>query len=181
MLENEVKMKVENGKFYFIKDEFFDIFKGYKLIKKEQAYNGKKDYMNKRSKKNRIGKNATKYLGKIKEVCQKNDIELLLIEIPAPRTWNKGKNEEMARWANQNKVPFLDLNLFVEEMDINWKTDTKDEGYHMNIYGAEKISKYMGEYLKQHYQLVNHKKDRNYQQWHEDAKHYQVQKQNNYK
>ena len=25
-------MKVENGKFYFIKDEFFDIFKGYKLM-----------------------------------------------------------------------------------------------------------------------------------------------------
>lgn len=31
-LKNEVKMKVENGKFYFIKDEFFDIFKGYKLM-----------------------------------------------------------------------------------------------------------------------------------------------------
>ena len=26
-VRNEVKMKVENGKFYFIKDEFFDIFK----------------------------------------------------------------------------------------------------------------------------------------------------------
>ena len=25
-------MKVENRKFYFIKDEFFDIFKGYKLM-----------------------------------------------------------------------------------------------------------------------------------------------------
>lgn len=25
-------MKIENGKFYFIKDEFFDIFKGYKLM-----------------------------------------------------------------------------------------------------------------------------------------------------
>lgn len=25
-------MKVENGKFYFIKDEFFDIFKDYKLM-----------------------------------------------------------------------------------------------------------------------------------------------------
>ena len=27
-----LKMKVENRKFYFIKDEFFDIFKGYKLM-----------------------------------------------------------------------------------------------------------------------------------------------------
>ena len=33
-------MKVENGKFYFIKDEFFDIFKGYKLM--ENKENGNK-------------------------------------------------------------------------------------------------------------------------------------------
>ena len=36
----EVKMKVENGKFYFIKDEFFDVFKGYKLM--ENKENGNK-------------------------------------------------------------------------------------------------------------------------------------------
>ena len=33
-------MKVENGKFYFIKDEFFDIFKDYKLM--ENKENGNK-------------------------------------------------------------------------------------------------------------------------------------------
>ena len=37
---NEVKMKVENGKFYFIKDDFFDVFKGYKLM--ENKENGNK-------------------------------------------------------------------------------------------------------------------------------------------
>ena len=40
LVRNEVKMKVENGKFYFIKDEFFDIFKGYKLM--ENKENGNK-------------------------------------------------------------------------------------------------------------------------------------------
>ena len=33
-------MKVENGKFYFIKDDFFDVFKGYKLM--ENKENGNK-------------------------------------------------------------------------------------------------------------------------------------------
>ena len=37
---NEVKMKVENGKFYFIKDDFFNMFKGYKLM--ENKENGNK-------------------------------------------------------------------------------------------------------------------------------------------
>lgn len=31
-------MKVENGKFYFIKDKFFDIFKGYKLMENTEEY-----------------------------------------------------------------------------------------------------------------------------------------------
>ena len=29
-------MKVENGKFYFIKDEFFDIFKNYELMQNKK-------------------------------------------------------------------------------------------------------------------------------------------------
>lgn len=29
-------MKVENGKFYFIKDEFFDIFEGYRLMENKE-------------------------------------------------------------------------------------------------------------------------------------------------
>lgn len=43
-LKNEVKMKVENGKFYFIKDEFFDIFKGYKLMVNKENGNKRPCY-----------------------------------------------------------------------------------------------------------------------------------------
>ena len=32
-------MKVESGKFYFIKDEFFDVFKDYKLMETAQVPN----------------------------------------------------------------------------------------------------------------------------------------------
>ena len=37
-------MKVENGKFYFIKDEFFDIFKGYKLMVNKENGNKRPCY-----------------------------------------------------------------------------------------------------------------------------------------
>ena len=36
-VRKEVLMKVENGKFYFIKDEFFDIFKDYKLMENKES------------------------------------------------------------------------------------------------------------------------------------------------
>ena len=37
-------MKVENGKFYFIKDEFFDIFKDYKLMQNKESGNKRPCY-----------------------------------------------------------------------------------------------------------------------------------------
>ena len=39
-VRNEVIMKAENGKFYFIKDDFFKLFKDYKLM--ENKENGNK-------------------------------------------------------------------------------------------------------------------------------------------
>ena len=42
-VRNEVKMKVENGKFYFRKDDFFNIFKGYRLM--ENKENGNIKYL----------------------------------------------------------------------------------------------------------------------------------------
>lgn len=39
-IRNEEIMKVENGKFYFIKDDFFDVFRGYQLM--ENKDNGNK-------------------------------------------------------------------------------------------------------------------------------------------
>ena len=41
---NEAKMKVENGKFYFIKDEFFDIFRDYKLMQNKESGNKRPCY-----------------------------------------------------------------------------------------------------------------------------------------
>lgn len=43
-VRNEVKMKVESGKFYFIKDEFFELFKGYKLMENKESGNKRPCY-----------------------------------------------------------------------------------------------------------------------------------------
>ena len=50
-------------------------------------------------------------------------------------------------------VPFLDLNL--NNQLINWEKDTRDEGMHLNDYGAQKVTAYIGEYLKEHNLIEN--------------------------
>ena len=40
-------MKVESGKFYFIKDKFFDVFKGYKLMENKEKVVSRETLMTK--------------------------------------------------------------------------------------------------------------------------------------
>lgn len=147
--------------------------KGYVLIKKKKAYKGDNNYLQKEDKTNKITPESEKYLLKIKELCQENGIPLLLLEMPAPKVWNKTKQQEMTKWAVKNNVAFLDLNKVVNEMGIDWKTDTSDKGIHMNIYGAKKVTKYVGNYLKENYSLPDHRNDPNYRHWKQDQEEYE--------
>ena len=147
--------------------------KGYVLIKKKKAYKGNNNYLQKEDKNNKITPESEEYLLKIKELCQENGIPLLLLEMPAPKVWNKTKQQEMTKWAVKNNVAFLDLNKVVSEMGIDWKTDTSDKGIHMNIYGAKKVTKYVGNYLKENYSLPDHRNNPNYQQWKQDQEEYE--------
>lgn len=162
--------------FLYANTKYHYPFKGYQITTGAKKYKGDTEYMKKENKKSKMGPKALKYLDKIKTTCQENDVKLLLIEAPAPKTWNKTKNQEVSKWAEKNEVPFLDLNSHMEEIGIDWEKDTKDEGYHMNIYGAEKISMYMGKYLKDEYKLPDHRNDNEYKQWEKDAEEYENQK-----
>ncbi len=177
-----------HGRWSELKDEdfllaysnYYYAFKGYQMTKGAKPYDGNKNYMQKENKKNKIGPKAKEYLTKMIETCRENKIQLLFIETPAPKTWNKTKHREMKKWAIQNNIPFFDMNLVTKDLQMDWNKDTTDKGYHMNILGAEKISKCLGNYLKAQYQLPNHKEDANYKQWEKDTQEYEFKKQELY-
>ena len=60
---------------------------------------------------------------------------------------------------NLDKIPSLPDDLLFEELDsvTNALDDTYDEGIHLNIYGAEKLSVFFGKYLKEHYELTDYR------------------------
>ena len=56
-------------------------------------------------------------------------------------------------------------------MFIDWPTDSID-GVHSNIFGANKMTNYIGEYLNNNYKLINHKNDPKYSRWDSDLINY---------
>ena len=45
------------------------------------------------------------------------------------------------------------------EIGIDWSVDTYDEGFHLNVYGAEKTSRYFGKILADECSIPNRKTD----------------------
>ena len=95
---------------------------------------------------------SEEYLDKIYSLCQDNGIELILVKTPY-HVFTKAHHEQVASWAEKNKVPFIDFNE--EELvqatgfdyhagDIN---DVGEGNGHVNFSGARKLSTYLADYI----------------------------------
>ena len=48
---------------------------------------------------------------------------------------------------------------------IDWSRDAFDGGDHLNLFGCQKMTKYLGNYLADNCGLTDHRKDPAYQNW----------------
>lgn len=160
------------------KEKYDCIFKGFWLLKKAKPYSGGNEYTQKNSN-DEIPKKTLEYLDKIIEICKYNNIEFVMIEVPTPKVWNKTKHEQIQKIAEERNIPFIDTNMVLEEIGIDWEKDTPDNGGHLNVYGAEKVSKYIGKYLYDNYEFDNYKKENVFNTWEQTLKDYNEYKNKN--
>jgi hypothetical protein len=64
------------------------------------------------------------------------------------------------------------MNQIGDELEIDWETDTRDKGDHLNYSGAEKASAYLGQWLKDEFQLTDHRDDDAYHSWNDSLQRY---------
>lgn len=96
------------------------------------------------------------------ELFQKNDIELVLMEIPNVY-WTYEKHNSVLDLAQKYNLEYFQVTS--KDLNLDWFTETKDDGVHMNYKGALKLSDYVANYIKSKNILVDHRKDPNYDSW----------------
>ena len=105
------------------------------------------------------------YLDKIREICEANNIRLILMKAPslAP-VWYDSDEEQVREYAKNHQLPYINFYEHLEEIGIDYETDTYDGGLHMNLSGADKVSEYLGGVLKEEYGLADHREDSPYKE-----------------
>lgn len=110
-----------------------------------------------------FGENAYAYLDRITKLCKDNDIKLILIKSPSVYPyWYEEWDKQMVEYAGRNNVPYINFLNVVEEMGIDYSTDTFDGGLHLNLSGAEKFTKYFGRMLSEKFTVPDHRGEENY-------------------
>lgn len=93
---------------------------------------------------------AMEYLDRMRTLCEKNGSELILIKAPTNSWgywWYDEWDEQIVDYAAKNDISYYNFIPACEEIGIDWQTDTYDRGVHLNIYGAEKMTRYFGKLL----------------------------------
>lgn len=97
-----------------------------------------------------LPRESMEYLDKMKKLCDNNGIELVLIKAPTNTWrywWYDEWDEQIVRYADDNGLAYYNFIDQTEQIGIDWSKDTYDEGVHLNVYGAMKLSEYFGEIL----------------------------------
>lgn len=112
------------------------------------------------------------YLDNIRELCEENDVELILIKAPSLYPyWYNEYEEQIEDYSEKYDISYLNF-LELSEIEIDYSNDTYDSGLHLNLSGAEKLSDYLGGYLKENYDLDDMRKDEKINKIYEEKTNY---------
>ena len=143
--------------------------KGYIYSDVVKKYELKPNYMaDKNAPPKNIEKSILRDFDKIYNLCKKNGVKLMLVTVPSPISWSNEKSNGIQRLCDEYNekdgdyfINYYDMNLGLDGFD--YATHFRDNGDHCNVHGAKVVSKALGKYLKDKYDLPDYSNDAKWQ------------------
>lgn len=102
------------------------------------------------------------WLEKMVGLCREKGIRLVLVKAPT-NTWRYWWYDEwdaqVAAFAEDNGLDYFNLIPASDAMGIDPATDSYDGGFHLNVYGAEKLTVYFGRILRETCDVTDRRDD----------------------
>lgn len=102
------------------------------------------------------------YLEAMADVCRESGVELILVKTPISSwryPWFEETDRELARFAESKNLSYYNLIECADEIGVDMARDTYDGGLHLNLYGAEKVSVFLGAILRDDHGITGEKDD----------------------
>lgn len=101
--------------------------------------------------------------------------------MPSLTSWNYARHNAVSEISEELGVELLDLNFSYDEIGIDQTNCFRDKGNHLTYEAAAKTTVYLGNYIKENYDLEDHRNDERYSvRWNSDAenfkKYYKIEK-----
>ena len=106
------------------------------------------------------------YLDKMRTLCEENGVELILMKAPTNTPqwyWYEQWDVQIKDYAEKHGLRYYNFLENTDEIGLDYTTDTYDQGGHLNLSGAEKLSVYFGKILKEELNLSGHKGEAEYE------------------
>ncbi len=109
-------------------------------------------------------------LERIASLCRENNVELLTVAYPC---YAMGENNPQRYYnafydyAQENNLTYINCFHRLDDIGIDYATDFIDE-FHVDYSGNQKLTKYMGKYLIDNYDIPDHRGEEAYSSWDDD-------------
>lgn len=93
---------------------------------------------------------SMEYLEKMRVLCEEYGAELVLVKAPTNSVkyyWYQEWDAHIVQYADAKHLTYYNFVGMDEALGLDWSTDTYDAGLHLNVYGAEKWTNYIGDLL----------------------------------
>ncbi len=125
-----------------------------------------------------FGENSWYYLEKMAALCRDHGVQLVLIKSPTlyPAWWPEWESQ-IEDFAREQNLLYVNMLEYQQELGIDWNQDTYDTGLHLNVYGAEKASRWFGRILAEECGVPDRRGEKELSaQWEQTIQQYQRQK-----
>lgn len=109
------------------------------------------------------------YLDKMIQLAKENGCQIIFFT--APYILNKEQQETynaLNEYCIENAIQYIDMNRNYKDIKFDYATDMMGEngaGSHVNYYGAKKITCFLGDLLRDEYNIANRKDENDKQLW----------------
>ncbi len=109
-----------------------------------------------------LPESAMAYLDRMEALCRERGIELILVKAPTNNWryhWFDEWDAQITAYAADKELTYYNLIGHADAMGLDMTTDSYDGGVHLNVFGAEKLTRYFGALLADTTDLPDRRSD----------------------